>query len=196
MSLFRITKVDFLVFLPAAVAIVLGWYVWQDKAQRDAYFAAEQEKKAEQAAYEALPATDWFFVRELMVPDFVVGENPVINYDRTILKDFPGRFKIQITEAKEKGALICVNSKDVDYIAGRQPPAVVTFGWLFGDAEWPACSARLVPGSYQGRVTWEIHERHRPVKELVVRMNVFNVLEPGTQKYLEPEQLMKLEALP
>lgn len=196
MSLFKIGKSDFLFFLPAAVTITFAWFYVADSAKKEDMYRQAQAQRVEIEAYNALPVTDWFFVRELTIPDFIRGENPVINYDRTIFKAFPGKFKVQFTEAKEGGAIICINSKDVDYIAGRKLPDVVTLAWLFGEAEWSACETKLIPGSYQGRVTWEIHERNRPVKELVVRLNVFTVLEPGTQKYLEPEQLMKLEALP
>ena len=172
-----LTRTDFFAF-GAAVAVSAGWF-WWGNAVRD-----------------ATPASEWFEVKTLSVPDFLKGENPVIAYDRVIHKSFPGTYKIEITAASERGAIVCQNSRSVDYKAGRELPAAVTVSWLFGDAEWPACSSLLVEGSYIIRVAWDINEPGYPVKTYHAVGNVFRVFPAGSQLYVNPEQLQKIEEQP
>ena len=133
----------------------------------------------------ARPATDWFEVETLNIPDFIAGNTPSIAYQRVIRKSFAGSFKIAIIRAApgDIGAITCLNSKKLDYVAGRELPGVVDFAWLFGDAEWPACAAKLREGEFQARISWDIEVPGLPVKNYMKLSNIFRVFPEGAQLY-------------
>lgn len=133
----------------------------------------------------ARPATDWFEVETLNIPDFIAGNAPSIAYQREIRKSFAGSYKIAIIQAApgDIGAITCLNSEKVDYVANRLLPPVVDLAWLFGDAEWPSCAAKLREGEYQARISWDIEVPGLPVKNYMKLSNIFRVFPEGAQLY-------------
>lgn len=142
----------------------------------------------QKAAHEAAPATDWFTVREVNIPNFVEGQNPIIVYDRTIKKDFFGTFVVEIHKA-EPGVnyAVCSNSASRTYKAGEKPPETVDLKW-FVDRD---CG--LKSGQYVAETTWKIEAEGYPDKEYSAVSNVFQVLPAGSQTYITPKQIDQLE---
>lgn len=133
------------------------------------------------------PASEWFEVDTLNVPDFVEGENPIIAYQRTVHNSFTGSYKIVILHAEdEQGAIECLNSKEIDYIAGRNPPAAWKLSRFFGDAEWTECSKKLKPGEFQIRASWDVKVPGLDTKTYLKLSNVFWVLPKEVGELLDP----------
>lgn len=137
---------------------------------------------------ESLPATDFFTVREINIPDFVEGTDPVMTYDRNIKKDFLGTFIVEIHAATASANYsVCSNSASRTYKAGEKKPETVTLKW-FVDRD---CA--LKSGQYVAETTWKIEAEGYPTKEYSAVSNVFRVLPKGAQLYVTPEQVQKLE---
>lgn len=164
-----LSKVDFFAFI-AAAALFVGY----------GYYDSRMKEHA--------PATDFFTVREINIPDFVQGTDPVMVYDRTIKRDFIGTFVVEIHRA-EKGAnyAVCSNSATRTYKAGEKAPETVTLDW-FVDRK---CG--LMPGQYVAETAWKIEAEGYPDKEYSAISNVFRVIPEGAQTYVTPEQVEQLK---
>gem|GEM_PF-1259907 len=139
------------------------------------------------------PASDFFTVRQVSIPDFSEGQNPVIVYDRTVKKDFFGTFVVEIHRAEEGvNYAVCSNSASRTYRLGEKPPETVDLKW-FIDRE---CG--LLPGQYVAETTWKIEAEGYPTKEYSAVSNVFKVFPKGAKAYIsldEQEQLVKAQEL-
>lgn len=163
------TKVDFFSLMAASLLFV-------------GYSAYDRNVKS------SAPATEFFEVKNINIPDFTQGTDPVMAYDRTIKKNFIGTFIVEIHKAeKDVHNAVCSNSATRTYKANEQPPDIVTLDW-FVDRK---CG--LPPGQYVVETTWKIEAEGYPAKEYSALSNVFRVLPEGAQAYVTPEQVMQLE---
>lgn len=166
---FKPSRVELWAFIAASI-VLTGWYSYSNRVK------------------DATPATDFFTVREINIPDFEQGDDPVMVYDRTIKRDFIGTFIVELRKA-EKGVRepACANSVVRTYKIGEKPPETVTLKW-FVDRECP-----LPEGQYVAEATWRIEAEGFPMKEYSAVSNVFRVLPKGAQAYVTPEQMEQLE---
>jgi len=120
-----------------------------------------------------VPAANWFTVNDIYVPDFRVGENPTLVYDRTIKEPFRGFWVIEIERFLQDGktVLACTGSGVNDYeVTDYIPKNEVAFEWLIGRE----CDD-LEPGSYRMRGSWLMKRYGWPDKQVVKYSNVFQI---------------------
>jgi len=164
-----IKRVDAYAALVGAV-LIAGWM---------AYYSGVKE---------AAPATDFFVVNTLSIPDFVEGTDPVMVYDRTIKKDFLGTFMVEIrATTATANYTVCSNSGSRSYTVGKKLPETITLKW-FVDRD---CG--LLAGQYVAETTWKIEAQGYPMKEYSAVSNVFRVIPKGGQLYIKPEQVEQLK---
>lgn len=137
-----------------AFLIVAQWQVWErDRVQ-------------------ALPGSDWFDVAYVSVPDFKVGTDPIMSYQRTIKKPFVGRWFVEIREVgTARSKLVCDGKVTNHYDLDDALPDPVTLSWFVGK------DCGLQPGQYQIFSTWQIERDGIAATVSVSKAsNVFRVL--------------------
>lgn len=120
-----------------------------------------------------VPADNWFSVYAITVPNFKVGENPIITFDRRIKEPFLGFWVIEVERAEENGRFLAecsgsgINSYQVvDYL----PKNSVTWDWFIGKR----CDT-LPVGEYRLRGSWTMKRDDWPEKVVVAYSNLFKV---------------------
>lgn len=130
------------------IALVLAgnWFNdWQDKR-------VEKFEQDRQEVVDSTPITEWFEITKLIVPDFYVGDNPVIQYERVIKKVVKGNWKSRVllyNADTDRYTYICGNSgfNEVTYEPQAELPNPVRWNWLvFGMG---SCVSNMVPGTYR-----------------------------------------------
>lgn len=165
----KLTITDLAAFV-AAVAVTVAWFKWVDVAKN------------------AAPVSDWFIANEIHIPPHVEGENPFMTYDREVLKPFVGTWVVDIRAVGVKTAAVCTGSGTSKYEPDEPVPANgVTLSWYIGK------DCKLPPGEYVAETDWEIRPEGYPTKHERRVSNVFQVLPRGSQLYVSPEQVQKLE---
>lgn len=120
-----------------------------------------------------VPAANWFTVNDIYIPDFQIGDNPTITYDRTIKEPFRGFWVIEVERFLEDGKTIleCTGSGVNDYeVTDYIPRNSVSFEWFIGRR----CEA-LPPGSYRLRGSWKMKRYGWPDKQIIKYSNVFKI---------------------
>lgn len=123
----------------------------------------------------AVPASAWFEVFELFVPDHEKGSNPLVIYDRTIHEAFRGFWivEVQRRDSEELAWTECSGAGLNDYEpTDILPERGVTWEWFLGRP----CT--VGPGSYRLRVSYEMTKPNWPTKHMVVVSNTFRVTDP------------------
>lgn len=144
----------------AALAVFIVFLIVQFRAQID------------QRDREALPASAWFQVNEIFVPDFRTGENPDMIYDRTIREDFRGFFVAEVQEQQPNGLWFaaCSGSGASDYEQTDViPDRTVSWEWFLNR------ECDVSPGTYRLRVSWDMRKPGWPTKTTVALSNIFTV---------------------
>lgn len=142
----------------------------------------------------AVPASSWFKVNEVYVPDHEIGSNPPVVYDRVILEDFRGFFLVEVQKKLDNGLWwsACSGSGVSDYMVGESMPANNTVTW-----EWFVSRPCPVPaGIYRLRTSWEMKRDRWPTKSVVNLSNEFLVVEPGVAKSLATPAITDAPASP
>ena len=135
---------EHLILAPIAVILVMLGVSFLNERE-----AAQQMAVQQQLAER--PATDWFTVNFIAIPDFRTGEDPTISYDRTILQPFFGRWFAEINRVGTSRAdLACEGSGTRSYTPGDPLPDPVTLSWLMQK------DCHLMPGQYQVIIKWQI----------------------------------------
>lgn len=138
-------------------------------------------QQREEDRFESIPATEWFEVTEVFVPDHEVGADPLVVYDRYIKRDFTAFWVVEVQRRdgqldQERFFASCSGSgtnqyETTDYLE----PSDVTWTWFIGRE----CHVR--PGSYRLVVTYDMRvPEFDRVKRYKVLSNVFQVYAPGT----------------
>lgn len=120
----------------------------------------------------AVPASAWFRVNEVFVPDHRSGENPAMIYDRVIYEQFEGFWIVEAQMQVENG--LWSNKCSGTGISQYDPGEVIQnnttdLHWFMGKA----CD--LDPGVYRLRITWTMVRPDWPPKRLFVLSNPFTV---------------------
>lgn len=120
-----------------------------------------------------IPADNWFVVNQIYVPDFPVGADSTITYDRQIKEPFLGFWVVEIERQIEGGRFVleCSGSGVNDYqVSDYIPDNAVTLSWFVG-----AKCAALQPGPHRLRASWKLKREEWPEKSVVAYSNIFEV---------------------
>lgn len=120
-------------------------------------------------------ASNWFTVNEIYVPDFKIGEDPLLTYDRSIKEPFLGFWVIEVERDVGEGKfqLECTGSGVNDYqVADYIPKNQVTWSWFIGRR----CE-QVPPGDYRIRASWRMRRSEWPDKNIVKYSNMFKIAE-------------------
>lgn len=171
-SRWKLHRSDFLAVL-IAMAMGAGWYSYNNASKRDA------------------PATDWFSVRNISVPDFVEGEDPIIIYDRDIKKSFNATWSVEVHGATASTNYpICTGSGNNKYQPGETlPEQGVRLSWFVGRIE----CVHVPPGKYNLEINYEIRPPGYPTKIYTATSNIFTVAPKGSELYLSPDKIDQLD---
>lgn len=127
-----------------------------------------------------VPASDWFVLEEIYVPDHEVGSNPSMVYDRDILVDHRGFWVAEAQRINPDGQNgvfrnACsgsgVDDYDKDEVLGKDD--AVSWEWFFGRP----CT--IPPGTYRIQLTRDMTKPGYPVKQMRGWSNTFHVYAPG-----------------
>lgn len=126
---------------------------------------------------ELLPASAWFVVNEVYVPDFIEGEYPELIYNRTIRENFNGFWIVEIQSTQQaNGGLwttVCSGSGVNEYDPAEViPDNTVDWFWLTNT------ECDMEPGVYRLKITYTMSRPGWPQKRLFVLSNTFRVLGP------------------
>ncbi len=111
------------------------------------------------------------FEARLVVPDFVVGTMPEVQYTRTIHQEFDGRYSVEIKSVADGGTR-CHGSGNSLYEPGETLVDPVTLDWYVNSV----CSYMLAPGQYIAETHYQIAREGLPDRFYDTASNVFNVL--------------------
>lgn len=114
------------------------------------------------------------FISSVVVPDFKVGDNPIVQYERTIKHTFVGDFHVEVKSADD-GITICSgNGIDIRYEKGELLNKNITsFDWYVGNK--CSLSPLLLPGQYYLETNYLISMEGFPNRYLTTKSNVFTV---------------------
>lgn len=173
-----------------AIAAAILFIQWDKTKEATAFVEAQRQEKLVEAERAATPAHDWFVVRNVNVPDFIEGADPLMVYDREVIKPFNGTWNVDIRQVSGGTQFnICTGSGVSSYKPSEKLPAAgVLLSYFIGK------KCDLPPGTYIMEATWELRPPGYPTKETSFTSNQFQVLPSGSQKYITPEQIERLEA--
>jgi len=128
----------------------------------------EQQKSDARAA---VPASAWFEISELFVPDHGVGSNPDMIYDRQVKVPFRGFWIAEVQRRESKGfSTECTGSGVKEYspegFTSNRP------------VKWDTFLGRpcpLSPGTYRIVVSYDLFRAGFPVKRYSHKSNKFTV---------------------
>jgi len=122
------------------------------------------------------PVSWWFEIRGIHVHDSIEGRPVEMTVDRVIVRDFSGKYYVQVRVVDDDGnfgPVYCEGSGGGPYFVGSQLPSPVTLTW------WAAGRCADLPvGKWRAATTWYIQPDWPllPAKTLTVFSNRFEVL--------------------
>lgn len=129
-------------------------------------------EQAQRAYRHTIPAAAWFEINEIYIPDFRVGEDPQIIYDRSILEWFLGFWIVDVQRKQANGmwATICTGNGTSEY----EPSEViennrVTLEWFLGRP------CPLSVGTYRLKSTWSLSRPGWQPKTVFHTSNEFTI---------------------
>ena len=135
---------------------------------------------------ENAPATDYLEVKQVAVPDFAHGDNPVMIFDRIIKRAFHGVYTVEVQEV---GTLIaleeCTESFPVNYAPDKKlPKGGPTLFWFIGK------KCEIPIGQYRLYTCWDIERERASTKHYCVTSPIFTVFDPSIipERAIEPKQ--------
>lgn len=120
---------------------------------------------------ELAPATDWFEVYEIVIPDFTKGTDPDVLYRRAIKQDFSGSWTVTIFKKDDPGVVACRGSGEARYRTSTKLP---NERMPLSDFADPGC-VQLPFGCYYGHVHWDISPDGYPAKDIEYEIATFCV---------------------
>ena len=97
------------------------------------------------------PVEELFEVHELTVPNFMAGDNPVIQYKRDIRGHFVGEWTVEVKQVFETGTFsVCSGSGTSNYSPDAILSLYPTLNWFIGK------DCKLTEGSYTLLAHWQI----------------------------------------
>lgn len=133
----------------------------------------------QEAEKERVPASDWFVVHDLYVPDHAKNQNPFMQYNREILEDHRGFWIVEVQKQVDRGSGVFQNQcsgSGVDNYDTRDalPGGAVKLDWFLGrDCDLPE-------GHYRLELTKTMVKPGWPAKSIKpAYSNVFEVYSKG-----------------
>jgi hypothetical protein len=151
-------------FVELAAALAIGYMTIQLIEYREAVRRDE------------IPASDWFELRELYVPDHAQGSDPLMVYDRVIKEDHRGFWVAEVQKVKPDGRSgvfqnVCSGSGVAEYettdVLG--PDNAVSWSWFLGRP------CRVQPGNYRILLSRDMVVPGYPVKSQRSVSNIFRI---------------------
>lgn len=119
------------------------------------------------------PASDYFIVNQIGIPNHTEGTNPIITYDRTVVQPFSGEWTAEIQHAGTLQA-VCASTKTTIYDPEKElPEGGPTLSWLMFREPLPDCSPP--PGDYRVHICWTIDRLDAVDVRMCAHSNVFTV---------------------
>jgi hypothetical protein len=167
-----------------AVVVCSGLLFFQQRS-------IEKAHVQKQAALVSEPPITWFEVKNVAVPNFIAGTDPQIIYDRTVHKPFSATWNVEVHLAGDKTDFsYCTGSGVNNYEPSPEAKdANVLLSWFIGK------DCHLPPGQYLLQTNWEIRPEGYPTKRESYSSNLFRVLPVGSELYVTPSQVKKLDSI-
>lgn len=167
-----------------AIVVGIGLLFFQQRA-------IEHERKNRDAILAAEPAASFLEIKNLAVPNFIAGTDPQITYDRTVKKPFSGTWNVEVHLAGDKSDYsFCTGSGVNDYEPSPEAKdANVSLSWFMGK------DCHLPPGQYFLQANWEIRPEGYPAKRESYSSNLFRVVPVGSELFVTPAQIEKLNSI-
>jgi hypothetical protein len=139
---------------------IMGFLYWQTTSEQNVLEALKAE-----------PVDHWFTVRSVTIPDFTVGTDPLIQYDRQIRQPFNGTWNVEIHPVGGEADYALCNGSGISFYEPKEtlPKAGVTLSWFVGK------ECKLPEGQYIAQMHWEIRPVDVPTKILQISSNNFHV---------------------
>ena len=138
-------------------------------------------KEVGNSYYLASPIENVFEVQKVIVPDFTLGEDPNVVYERLISRSFVGDFIVEV-KSPETNETICFNgAKGIKYSAGEEHIPIVNLSWFLFAKDLKSACPELTTGQYYLETNYTIHIEGLPDRHVVNLSNVFEVL-PATPR--------------
>lgn len=129
--------------------------------------------KVQQYLRDSAPASDYFVVNQIGVPNFTVGDNPKVLYDRVVMQEFNATFTAEIQDAATLQA-VCTSTKTVNYSPEKLlPDDGPTLSWLMYREPLPDCEPAV--GTYRVQICWIIERLDAIPVRTCARSNTFSV---------------------
>jgi hypothetical protein len=121
----------------------------------------------------SIPLTDYFEPQSIIVPDFIVGENPNIVYERVIKKDAEGSWIAEVQTITKSGIrAVCAGTGKSLYQPEKVlPPNGIDIEWLIGG------DCELESGTYRIEIKWTFEIEGIGGRTITLISNVFKVTE-------------------
>lgn len=129
------------------------------------------QRSLEQQRKQDAPVTDWMIVRDVVFPDYIEGNDPLILYDRQIVREFTGKWFVVLHPKSLPDSVACHGDGEFRY----QPNIVIPDKRMLMSI-FVGKDCDLIPGEYFGEVRWEVKPDGYPMKPLVISIPAFKVL--------------------
>lgn len=121
----------------------------------------------------AIPASAWFAPGPLIIEDTGKGQAPVVQFDRTIKRDFVGQYYSTVyRKVAGRWSIWCVTEPTkILYHADATLPERFTTNWWFYPKTCPAWE----PGQFKIETEWTIYPMLLPARTVRISSNEFEV---------------------
>lgn len=117
---------------------------------------------------------EWYEVTALSIPNFQLGTNTAIEFDRVIHKELKGSWIVEVQDANDAFANQCSGSGGANYSPEEHLPSTITFDWFVGGC-WQV--GEIKPSTYRLEVRWDFCEG-TVCKTIIEHSNNFDILPP------------------
>jgi len=144
---------------------------------------------------QSAPLDEWVEVKRISVPDFSLDEDPLILFDVEVKQPFFAQRTVTLRDLSAKTGEMgpfdtCSSRTRRSYEPGEDglPVNSVPLSTIVGGRR-----CQITNGQYALEVTWEVQRDGYAPRMLTHVSNIFNILPPGAQQYITPEQVEKLK---
>ncbi len=115
------------------------------------------------------PASAWFTVDKMIVPDHKAGENPDIEFERTIKRNMSGRWAVETQSYNgSRWVTVCRGSGLSNYSVDEDLPRPITLDWFRG-----ACDEK--PGLQRLQTVWLFSDEEGLTRSVISESNEYTV---------------------
>ncbi len=127
------------------------------------------------------PASFWFDVRNVHVFDAVQGEEPLMQIDRVIKRNFRAAWTVTVLREQKDGSFTTYTPCTTglthnDYRVGNALPDRLGLDWWTWDDDTFPVVCRPPPGRYKVNTVWVVTPDLLPRKTIRSQSNVFKVI--------------------